>query len=301
MAKGYNGTAGYAAGMSEKTSKYNGQDLSPFIRDSLKHDILDRKQELELVRKIKYGDLGALDTLVTHNFRFVVSTATSYQNRGMDMDELFSSGCEGLMKAAYRYDPKKLNKKGEPHKFISYAVWWIKQSIMYDLKQTTKNVREPMSGVSNRAKIEKTRDGLSQKLGREATLEEVSEECGIPVDTITAVLLSGEISLYIPRGDDEGFQLIDALTGDEGKSYESMEKGEVEDIVFSALSRLDERCAKILMSIHGFYGEEIRASQIARNDGVTKERIRQVKEGGLKELRKNKQLIKGLKGYLEDM
>ena len=156
------------AGSSSSSSKLDDAALEAYLREVRDYPLLTRGEEVELARKIKHGDLAALDKLTSSNLRFVISVAKKYQNRGMSLLDLISEGNVGLMEAAYRFDETK------GFKFISYAVWWIKQAILKALSEQSRIVRVPLNRVGDSQKVEKRVSHLCQHLGREPTIDEIA-------------------------------------------------------------------------------------------------------------------------------
>jgi RNA polymerase primary sigma factor len=245
--------------------------------------LLKPHEEIELARKVRSGDHDAMQELVRRNLRFVISVAKKYQNRGLPLTDLIGEGNVGLMTAARKFDPD------QGVKFISYAVWWIRQAILASLARQGRTVRVPLNRTADLSKIVRTAEVLRQKLRREPTPEEVSKATGLSLEVVQslAALNSGEVRLDAPLDPDGDRSLIERFVGDEQPSTEdqAMDRFLAQEIE-SALATLPPRDAKVLRLYFGLDGgREHTLEEIGGMLGVTRERIRQLRDRALKRLR----------------
>jgi len=245
--------------------------------------LLKPHEEIELAKKVRAGDHDAMQELVRRNLRFVISVAKKYQNRGLPLTDLIGEGNVGLMTAARKFDPD------QGVKFISYAVWWIRQAILASLARQGRTVRVPRNRTADLSKIVRTSEVLRQKLRREPTPEEVSQATGLSLEVVQslAALNSGEVRLDAPLDPDGDRSLIERFVADEGPSTEdqAMDRFLAQEIE-SALATLPPRDAKVLRLYFGLDGgREHTLEEIGGMLGVTRERIRQLRDRALKRLR----------------
>jgi RNA polymerase primary sigma factor len=245
--------------------------------------LLKPHEEIELAKKVRAGDHDAMQELVRRNLRFVISVAKKYQNRGLPLTDLIGEGNVGLMTAARKFDPD------QGVKFISYAVWWIRQAILASLARQGRTVRVPLNRTADLSKIVRTAEVLRQKLRREPTPEEVSQATGLSLEVVQslAALNSGEVRLDAPLDPDGDRSLIERFVADEGPSAEdqAMDRFLAQEIE-SALATLPPRDAKVLRLYFGLDGgREHTLEEIGGMLGVTRERIRQLRDRALKRLR----------------
>jgi len=245
--------------------------------------LLKPHEEIELAKKVRAGDHDSMQELVRRNLRFVISVAKKYQNRGLPLTDLIGEGNVGLMTAARKFDPD------QGVKFISYAVWWIRQAILASLARQGRTVRVPLNRTADLSKIVRTAEVLRQKLRREPTPEEVSQATGLSLEVVQslAALNSGEVRLDAPLDPDGDRSLIERFVADEGPSAEdqAMDRFLAEEIE-GALATLPPRDAKVLRLYFGLDGgREHTLEEIGGMLGVTRERIRQLRDRALKRLR----------------
>jgi RNA polymerase primary sigma factor len=266
-----------------KKTSYDEGSLDQYLRDISAYPLIDRDEEVRLAQRIRVGDGDALDKLVRSNLRFVVSVAKKYQNQGVALADLINEGNLGLIRAAHKFDETK------GIKFISYAVWWIRQAILQALAEQSRIVRVPLNRAGTLHRIGKRANALLQELGREPTHEEIAEEMDITEEEVakTISISQTHLSLDAPLTPGEDNKLLDYLpdnlnpTPDE----QTFEKALTEAIEES-LSSLKEREAKILRLYFGLDGEEpMTLEQIGSLLGITRERVRQIKEKALSRLR----------------
>ncbi|HEX8429785.1 MAG TPA: RNA polymerase sigma factor RpoD/SigA [Longimicrobium sp.] len=257
--------------------------LDQYLKEVSTHALLTSPQEIELGRRARAGDEEAVDELVRANLRFVISVAKKYQNRGVSLSDLIQEGNVGLVTAARKFDPD------QGVKFISYAVWWIRQAILSALANQGRSVRVPLNRASDLAKIFRERERLKQELRRDPTPKELSEATGLSPEIVESLqtLNAAEIRLDAPIGDSDDSQLMDRFIADEA----IMTEDEVEERLLSeridrALNTLQPRDAKVLKLYFGLEGgREHTLEEIGDILGVTRERIRQLRDRALKRLR----------------
>jgi RNA polymerase primary sigma factor len=248
--------------------------------------IVDPGKEREIARRARVGDREAAERLVTANLRFVISYVKKYQGRGLNLAELVCIGNEGLLKAVKKFDPDK------GVKFISYAVWWIRQTVLQALAEQTRSVRIPLNQNSNLVKLSRTETALTQKLGRSPTDREIADQMEEPVETVRALrrVASAELSLDAP------LDKSDRDSASFGERFSGMDDSDIEVDVEAQARReflermfesyLTERERKILVLYYGLDdGEEMTLEQIGSLLGVTRERIRQIRNRAFDKLR----------------
>ena len=258
-----------------------------YLQDVERYPLIeDPMEEREIARRARAGDRAAAERLVTANLRVVISYVKKYQGRGLNLAELVCIGNEGLLKAVKKFDPDK------GVKFISYAVWWIRQTVLQALAEQTRSVRIPLNQNSNLVKLSRTETALTQKLGRSPTDREIAEEMKEPVETVRALrrVASAELSLDAPldKSDRDSASFGERFSGaDEGDieiDVEAQARREFLEKMFE--SYLTERERKILVLYYGLDdGEEMTLEQIGELLGVTRERIRQIRNRAFDKLR----------------
>ena len=266
-----------------KKSSYEEGSLDQYLRDISIYPLISRDEEVRLAQRIRQSDQEALDKLVRSNLRFVVSVAKKYQNQGVSLADLINEGNLGLIRAAHKFDETK------GIKFISYAVWWIRQAILQALAEQSRIVRVPLNRAGTLHRIGKRANALLQELGREATHKEIADGMEITEEEVakTMSISQTHLSLDAPLTPGEDNKLLDYLpdninpTPDE----QTFEKALTESIE-EALSHLKERESKILRLYFGLDDEEpMTLEQIGALLGITRERVRQIKEKALSRLR----------------
>lgn len=257
--------------------------LDQYLRDVSEHTLLTPEQEIAFARRAREGDERAMQELVKGNLRFVISVAKKYQNRGVSLTDLIQEGNVGLLIAAKKFDPK------HGVKFISYAVWWIRQAIMSALAHQGRSVRVPLNRAAELSKIFRTREDLKQKLGRDPTAEEIAKVLSMEPDTVELLqaLNAGEVRLDAPVGDTDESRIMERFMHDEAESAEAeVEERLREEEVEKALDTLRPRDAKVLRLYYGLGGErEHTLEEIGQILGITRERVRQLRDRALRELR----------------
>lgn len=257
--------------------------LDQYLKEISVYPLIDRKDEAQLAKRIRRGDREALEKLVNSNLRFVVSIAKKYQNQGVALADLINEGNLGLIRAAEKFDETR------GVKFISYAVWWIRQAILQALAEQSRIVRVPLNRAGELHRIGKRSSALVQELGREPTVGELAEGLDVDADELykTMSIAMAHLSLDAPLVPGEDNKLLDYLPDEyrPGPEQEAFEKA-LRTNVEAALSTLKPREAKILRLYYGLDGEEaMTLEEIGQQLGVTRERVRQIKERALARLR----------------
>jgi RNA polymerase primary sigma factor len=257
--------------------------LDQYLREISKYPLINQEEEVRLAQLIHRGDEEALDKLVRSNLRFVVSVAKKYQNQGVSLSDLINEGNLGLIRAAHKFDETK------GIKFISYAVWWIRQAILQALAEQSRIVRVPLNRAGALHRIGKRSSALLQELGREPTPAEIAEGMDFTMEEVQKTLSISQthLSLDAPLTPGEDNKLLDYLpdTQNSGPDNETFEKALIESIE-EVLSTLKEREARILRLYFGLDGPEPKTlEEIGSLLGITRERVRQIKEKALTRLR----------------
>src|SRR5450830_792278 len=253
--------------------------LDQYLRDISVYPLINREEETRLAIMIRQSDPEALDKLVRSNLRFVVSVAKKYQNQGVSLSDLINEGNLGLIRAARKFDETK------GIKFISYAVWWIRQAILQALAEQSRIVRVPLNRAVTLHRIGKRASALLQELGREATHAEIADGMDITEEEVARTMLISQtyLSLDAPMSPGEDNRLLDYLPDTEGRTpdEETFEKALTESIQ-EALRGLKEREAKILRLYFGLdESEPMTLEEIGEVLNITRERVRQIKEKAL--------------------
>jgi len=273
------------------------KSLDKYLQEIGKVDLLTPDQEIELAIRIKRGDQNALETLTKANLRFVVSVAKQFQNQGLSLGDLINEGNLGLIKAAKRFDETR------GFKFISYAVWWIRQSIMQAIAEQSRMVRLPLNRVGELNKIGKAYSKLEQEYERKPNAQELARELDMDVEDVanSLQLYGRHISVDAPfqNGDDNKNNLLDVMVNEEQPSPDITLMGEsLKNEVQNVLSTLSEKEADVLRLYFGINSERSATlEEIGEKFNLTRERVRQIKEKAIRTLR-HAQRTKNLKSYL---
>jgi RNA polymerase primary sigma factor len=270
------------------------QSLDKYLQEIGKVDLITADQEVELAKLIRKGDTIALEKLTKANLRFVVSVAKQYQNNGLTLGDLINEGNLGLVKAAMRFDETR------GFKFISYAVWWIRQSILQALAEQSRVVRLPLNRVGTLNKISKTYSLLEQKFQREPSPAEVAELMDVSQEEVESTMkISGRsVSMNAPLVQGEENSLLDVLSSPDEAPDENMMTTSLRQEVNRALSTLTEREAEVISSYFGLNGSRAMSlEEIGDRFQLTRERVRQIKEKATRRLR-HVSRSKALKAYL---
>jgi RNA polymerase primary sigma factor len=257
--------------------------LDQYFAEASKYPLLNAAEEKDLARRIRKGDQDAMHELVKRNLRFVVSVAKKYQNRGLPLIDLIGEGNVGLLTAARKFDPD------QGVKFISYAVWWIRQAILSSLARQGRTVRVPLNRTADLSRVMRASALLRDKLGREPTPHEVSQLTSISQEIVSALLSlnAADIRLDAPLGADGDRSLIERFSVEEMPNTEETVLNQFRSQELArALSTLPARDAKILRLYFGLEaGREHTLDEIGKMLGVTRERVRQLRDRALKRLR----------------
>ena len=272
------------------------QSLEKYLQEIGKVDLLTPEEEVDLAKKIKQGDQMALEKLTKANLRFVVSVAKQYQNQGLSLSDLINEGNLGLIKAAQRFDETR------GFKFISYAVWWIRQSILQALAEQSRIVRLPLNKVGSLNKINKAFSELEQEYEREPSSDELAELLEIPTEEVETTLgvAARHVSMDAPFVEGEDNSLLDVLENgttagtDQGLEYNESLSREID----RSLSTLTDRQCDVIKLYFGIGVEHpMSLEDIGEKFGLTRERVRQIKDKAINKLR-SKSRSKLLKNYL---
>ncbi|MFO7617490.1 MAG: RNA polymerase sigma factor RpoD/SigA [Bacteroidales bacterium] len=256
--------------------------LDKYLQEIGKEELITVEEEVELAQRIKKGDQRALEKLTKANLRFVVSVAKQYQNQGLSLPDLINEGNLGLIKAAEKFDETR------GFKFISYAVWWIRQSILQALAEQSRIVRLPLNQVGSLNKINKAYSRFEQEHERKPTAEELSTELELPADKISDTLrVSGRhISVDAPFVEGEANSLLDVLINDDSPDADhSLINESLSREIDRALATLTERERDIIKLFFGIGCQEMTLEEIGEKFGLTRERVRQIKEKAIRRLR----------------
>ncbi|GAB1415876.1 RNA polymerase sigma factor RpoD/SigA [Paludibacter sp.] len=269
--------------------------LDKYLQEIGREDLITVEEEVELAQRIRNGDRVALEKLTRANLRFVVSVAKQYQNQGLSLPDLINEGNLGLIKAAEKFDETR------GFKFISYAVWWIRQSILQALAEQSRIVRLPLNQVGSLNKINKAFSKFEQENERRPSAEELAEKLDIPVEKITDTMkVSGRhISVDAPFVEGEDNSLLDVMINDDSPNADRVLINEslsieIERVLTHALS---ERERDIVKKFFGLGVAEMTLEEIGDEFGLTRERVRQIKEKAIRKLKPHSR-SKLLKGFL---
>ena len=270
------------------------ESLDKYLQEIGKEELLSTDEEVELAQRIRKGDRKALERLTKANLRFVVSVAKQYQNQGLSLPDLINEGNLGLIKAAEKFDETR------GFKFISYAVWWIRQSILQAIAEQSRIVRLPLNQVGAVNKINREANRFEQENERRPSAEELSEKVDIPEDKIDDALhISGHhVSVDAPFVDGEDNSLLDVLVNDDAPMADrQLVRESLRAEITNALQMLNDRERKVIEAFFGINQPEMTLEEIGTKYGLTRERVRQIKEKAIRRLRGNTK-NKMLKAYL---
>ena len=267
--------------------------LDKYLQEIGREELISVSEEVELAQRIKKGDHAALEKLIKANLRFVVSVAKQYQNQGLSLPDLINEGNLGLIRAAQKFDETR------GFKFISYAVWWIRQSILQALAEQSRIVRLPLNQVGSLNKITKEMSRFEQENERRPSTEEIAERLDMPVDKISdTIQVSGRhISVDAPFVEGEDNSLLDVLNNDDSPMADaSLNQESLSKEVDRALKQLYDRERDILKMFFGIGCQEMTLEEIGAKFDLTRERVRQIKEKAIRRLKGQKSHL--LKAYL---
>ena len=268
--------------------------LDKYLQEIGREDLVSIEEEIELAQRIRKGDRKALERLTKANLRFVVSVAKQYQNQGLSLPDLINEGNLGLIKAAEKFDETR------GFKFISYAVWWIRQSILQAIAEQSRIVRLPLNQVGSVNKINRLLNKFEQENERRPSVEELSSQIDLPEEKIDDALKapSRHISVDAPFVEGEDNSLLDVLINDDAPTTDrSLVLESLHTEIKSALKGLNERERNVLEAFYGIDQPEMTLEEIGVKYGLTRERVRQIKEKAIRRLRTNTN-NKVLKAYL---
>ena len=268
--------------------------LDKYLQEIGREELVSVEEEVELAQRIKKGDRKAREKLTRANLRFVVSVAKQYQNQGLSLPDLINEGNVGLIKAAEKFDETR------GFKFISYAVWWIRQSILQAIAEQSRIVRLPLNQVGSVNKINKVLNKFEQENERKPSLEEISEKVDLPEDKIDDALKinSRHVSVDAPFSDGDDNSLLDVLVNNDSPMADrSLVLESLRAEINTALQSLNERERNVIEAFFGINQQEMTLDEIGTKYGLTRERVRQIKEKAIRRLR-NSTKNKILKAYL---
>jgi len=270
------------------------ESLDKYLQEIGKEEMISIEEEVELAQRIRKGDREALDRLTKANLRFVVSVAKQYQNQGLSLPDLINEGNVGLIKAAEKFDETR------GFKFISYAVWWIRQSILQAIAEQSRIVRLPLNQVGSVNKINRMFSKFEQENERRPSIEEISLETNLPEDKVDEAMSANtrHVSVDAPFTDGDEGSLLDVLVNDSSPMADRqlvLESLQAE--INTALRFLNERERNVIEAFFGINGPEMTLEEIGEKYGLTRERVRQIKEKAIRRLRDNTK-NKMLKTYL---
>lgn len=261
--------------------------LDAYVKEIAHQPLVSKQDEVELAKRIREGDKAALDKLVVSNLRFVVSIARQYRNYGLSLEDLINEGNLGLIEAAYRFDETKGNK------FISYAVWWIRQSILQALAETNRMIRIPLNRIGDLSKINAIFYTLEQRYGREPTQEELGKALNMSPQKVKEALAYNyrNVSIDTPietEEDDEEMTLLDQIENNNAeKPTKHLSNEDLKVELEQTLACLPEKEAEVLRLYYGInMKESVALTDIAHQLNLTEERIRQLRASGLRRITK---------------
>ena len=257
--------------------------LEKYLQDIAKESLITAEEEVELAQRIKAGDQQALDRLVRANLRFVVSVAKQYQNQGLSLQDLINEGNVGLIKAAQRFDETR------GFKFISYAVWWIRQSILQAVAEQARIIRLPLNQVGAVSKLKKTAAMLEQEYHRKPSTEELAKELDLPESKVQSLMGMNmhQISTDAPLDDDDEGNFLDVYVDqDSTATDEAVENESDNNAIKRSLSALNDKERQVINMYYGIgVSREYSLDEIALTMGISRERTRQIRDRALKRLK----------------
>lgn len=256
--------------------------LDKYLVEIGREELISTDEEVELAQRIHKGDQEALDRLTRANLRFVVSVAKQYQNQGLALNDLIDEGNLGLIKAAQKFDETR------GFKFISYAVWWIRQSILQAISEQSRIVRMPLNQVGFQSKLSKAIVSFEQEFERRPSAQELADILDTDITKVQDALGTNgkKVSVDAPFQDDDSNCLIDVMQDESAPGTDnSMERESLSSDLEAALAVLNERERTVLKMLFGIGRNEMTAEEVANNMSLTRERVRQIKERALRRLR----------------
>ena len=268
--------------------------LDKYLQEIGHEELISVEEEVELARRIKNGDRKALEKLTKANLRFVVSVAKQYQNQGLSRPDLINWGNIGLLKAAEKFDETR------GFKFISYAVWWIRQSILQAIAEQSRVVRLPLNQVGSVNKIKRILNKFEQENERRPSIDEIAEKTDMPHDKIEDVLKvdTRQVSMDAPVTEGDGASMLDFMPSDaEPTTDNQLVVESMREEIARALSVLNERERNVVEAFYGINQPECTMEEIGNKYGLSRERVRQIREKAIRKLKQNTK-NKMLKAYL---
>ncbi len=268
--------------------------LEKYLQEIGHEELLSPEEEVELAQRIHKGDRDALERLTKANLRFVVSVAKQYQNQGLSLADLINEGNVGLIKAAEKFDETR------GFKFISYAVWWIRQSILQAIAEQSRLVKLPLNQVNSVNKINKMLSKFEQENERRPSIDEIAENIDLDEEKIAEAIrnASRHVSMDAPFSNGDENSLLDVMPNADAPLADNLvEMESLRDEIAAALKTLNERERKVLEAFYGIGQPEMTLDEIGRSLGLTRERMRQIRQKAIRQLRKNTK-NKALKAYL---
>ena len=280
--------------ISKSITNRESASLEKYLQEIGHQDLLTADEEVELAQQIKKGDRKALERLTKANLRFVVSVAKQYQNKGLSLPDLINEGNLGLIKAAERYDETR------GFKFISYAVWWIRQSILQAIAEQSRIVRLPLNQVGSVNRIARELNKFEQENERKPSVEEMADRIDLPEEKIAEAMKinTHHVSMDAPFADGEDNSLLDFLPNTDSPSTDNvLDQESLRTEIGRVLDVLNDREQKVIKAFFGIGMQEMTLEEIGDKYNLTRERVRQIKEKAIRRLRYNTK-SKTLKTYL---
>lgn len=280
--------------ISKSITNRESASLEKYLQEIGHQDLLTADEEVELAQQIRKGDRKALERLTKANLRFVVSVAKQYQNKGLSLPDLINEGNLGLIKAAERYDETR------GFKFISYAVWWIRQSILQAIAEQSRIVRLPLNQVGSVNRIARELNKFEQKNERKPSVEEMADRIDLPEEKIAEAMKinTHHVSMDAPFADGEDNSLLDFLPNTDSPSTDNvLDQESLRTEIGRVLDVLNDREQKVIKAFFGIGMQEMTLEEIGDKYNLTRERVRQIKEKAIRRLRYNTK-SKTLKTYL---
>lgn len=268
--------------------------LDKYLQEIGHEELISAEEEVEFAHRIKNGDRKALEKLTKANLRFVVSVAKQYQNQGLSLPDLINEGNIGLLKAAEKFDETR------GFKFISYAVWWIRQSILQAIAEQSRVVRLPLNQVGSVNKIKRILNQFEQENERRPSIDEIAEQTDMPHEKIEDVLKvdTHQVSVDAPMTEGDGASMLDFMPNDSEPSTDNeLVMESMREEIALALSVLNERERNVVEAFYGINQPECTMEEIGNKYGLTRERVRQIREKAIRKLKQNTK-NKLLKAYL---
>lgn len=280
--------------ISKSITNRESASLEKYLQEIGHQDLLTADEEVELAQQIRKGDRKALERLTKANLRFVVSVAKQYQNKGLSLPDLINEGNLGLIKAAERYDETR------GFKFISYAVWWIRQSILQAIAEQSRIVRLPLNQVGSVNRIARELNKFEQENERKPSVEEMTDRIDLPEEKIAEAMKinTNHVSMDAPFADGEDNSLLDVLPNTDSPSTDNvLDQESLRTEIGRVLDVLNDREQKVIKAFFGIGMQEMTLEEIGDKYNLTRERVRQIKEKAIRRLRYNTK-SKTLKTYL---